>query len=274
MKTLAVDKPWLMLGDCLERMAEIPDGSVDMIMADLPYQTTACHWDSLIPFDLLWAHYRRVIRRNGAIVLTSSQPFTTSLIASNMAWFKYCWVWEKTRPGDVFNAKNKPLKTHEDVCVFSSGTTANGSRNRMPYFPQGVTPPTRGISDRNNKRNAAFRGVRPSHTDDYTPQATNYPRSIIRISNSNKGSLHPTQKPVPLFEYLILTYTNEYDVVLDNCSGSFTTGVACINTGRKFIGIEKDASYFEIGRRRIKEAIAKAAQPAPYGGLFDAQAAD
>lgn len=244
----------LMLGDCLERMREIPDGSIDMVLCDLPYGTTACKWDSVIPFELLWAEYRRVTKWNAAIVLTASQPFTTALIASNYGMFKYCWVWEKSRPGDIFNAKNKPLKAHEDVCVFSGGTTANGSGARMPYFPQGVSGPVRGVCDRNNNRDSSFRGKRKSLTSDYSPQGTNYPRSVIRVPNHNGGSLHPTQKPVALMEYMIRTYTNPGQTVLDNTMGSGTTGVACVNTGRAFIGIERDEGYFAIAERRIADA--------------------
>lgn len=266
--TLAVDRPWLMLGDCLERMAEIPDGSVDMVLCDLPYGIGACLWDTVVPLRPLWSQYRRILRGYGAVVLTASQPFTTTLISSNLPWFRYCWVWEKSRPGDVFNAKNKPLKAHEDICIFSPGVTANGGKFKMPYYPQGIGPATRGVSDRNNRRDSSFRGKRPSHTNDYTPQGTNYPRSVLRFANSNKGSAHATQKPVDLCEYMILTYTNPGEIVLDNCFGSGTTGVACVNTGRRFIGIEKDPGYFETGRRRIEAAIA-AIQPAPQSGLFD-----
>ena len=272
MDTLAVDKPWLMLGDCLERMAEIPDGSVDMIACDLPYGTTNCRWDAIISFEPLWEHYRRVIKGNGAIVLTSSQPFTSALVMSNLKWFKYCWVWQKTRPGDIFNAKNKPMKYHEDVCVFSSGTTANGSSNRMPYFPQGVG--LGGVRTNNpDEKEYAFKGKRPSLKANHVTHGSGYPQSVIPFANPNKGSLHPTQKPVPLFEYLIRTYTNPSEIILDNCFGSGTTGVACVNTGRRFIGIERDPHYFDVGRSRIEAAIAAALQPAPQGGLFDSREA-
>lgn len=270
-ENLTVDKPWLMLGDCLELMAEIPDGSVDMVLCDLPYGVGACPWDAVIPFRPLWNEYRRVLLGYGAVVLTASQPFTTTLIQSNLPWFKYSWVWEKSRPGDVFNAKNKPLKAHEDICVFSPGVTANGGKFKMPYYPQGVGPATRGVSDRNNRRDSSFRGKRPSHADDYTPQAAGYPRSVLRFSNGNKGSVHPTQKPVALLEYLIRTYTHEGETVLDNCFGSGSTGVACLNTGRRFIGIERDPHYFDVGRRRIDAAIAATNQSAIPGGLFTAQ---
>ena len=266
MMNVEIDKPWLMLGDCLERMKEIPDGSVDMIAADLPYAATLFKWDSMIPLDRLWAQYRRVIKQHGAIVLTATQPFTTVLINSNSQWFKYCWVWEKTIVGDVFNAKNKPLRKHEDILVFSEGTTANKSNRRMPYYPQGLVDG--GKSWKRKETIAACRAPRPSHAAKYTQTQTGYPTSVLRFPNET--GLHPTQKPVPLFEYLIRTYTNPGEVVLDNCFGSGTTGVACVNTGRRFIGIERDPNYFDIGRRRIEAAIAAANQPAEFGGLFDA----
>lgn len=250
----------LIQGDCLVEMAGIADGSVSLILADLPYGTTALRWDAVIPFDPLWTHYRRVLKPLGAVVLTASQPFTSMLVMSNREWFKYCWVWEKLRPGDIFNAKNKPLKAHEDICVFSPGSTANRSLRRMTYHPVGVSPGIRTTT--NPRRLSAFTAPRPSHTWDYKTHGTNYPRSVIRVSNTNHDSLHPSQKPVALMEYLIRTYSNEGETVLDNCMGSGTTGVACINTGRHFIGIEKDPEYFAVAQRRIAEA--KASTP-----LFD-----
>lgn len=242
------------LGDCLEVMGDIPDGSVDMVMADLPYGTTACEWDSVIPLEPLWAHYKRIIKPRGAIVLTASQPFTTALIASNLDWFKYCWVWEKSLVGDVMNAKNKPLKAHEDICVFSPGTTANRSPRLMNYHPQGVkeTFYQRKQSYRDPEKGPSpFHNPRPSHKAIKTQTLTNYPRSIIRFANPNQGTDQPTQKPVALMEYLIRTYTNEGELVLDNTMGSGTTGIACIRTGRRFIGIEKDPDIFETARRRL-----------------------
>ena len=202
----------------------------------------------------MWEQLKRIIKPNGAIVMTASQPFTTTLIASNMKMFKYCWVWEKTRPGDIFNAKNKPLKSHEDICVFSTGTTANGSDRRMQYLPQGVG--AGGVKTNNpDEKEYAFKGKRPSHKESHVTQGSNYPRSVLKIANPNAGSVHPTQKPVALMEYLIKTYTNESETVLDFTAGSFTTGVACVNLNRKFIGIEADEEYFEIGVNRIKEAM-------------------
>jgi site-specific DNA-methyltransferase (adenine-specific) len=168
--------------------------------------------------------------------------------------FKYCWVWDKVAKGDIFNAKNKPMKQHEDVCVFSRGTTANGSDRRMPYYPMGVSLNTR-PPDKKNRRDGAFRGVRPSLCDEYQKQGTGYPSSIIRFSNADRTKIvHPTQKPVPLMEYLIKTYTHEGETVLDNCMGSGTTGVACVNTSRPFIGIERDPGYFQVSKDRIQKA--------------------
>ena len=245
-------------GDCLDVMSRIPSGIVDMILCDLPYGTTACKWDTVIPFEPLWEQYKRVIKKSGAIVLTASQPFTTALIYSNMAAFKYCCIWEKTRGSGFINAKNKPIAIHEDICVFSEGTTANCSPRRMNYFPQGLV-----YAPYHKKRNkpmtakvGGFLGTRPSHVSEYDVEYTNYPTSVIKISNPNKGLTHPTQKPVALMEYLIRTYTDANEVVMDNCMGSGTTGVACANTGRKFIGIEKDPGYFETAKKRIEDAYA------------------
>jgi site-specific DNA-methyltransferase (adenine-specific) len=245
----------LLQGDCLELMRELPDGSVDAVICDLPYGTTACAWDAVIPFEPLWAEYKRVIKPRGAVVLFGAQPFTTMLIASNLAMFKYCWIWDKKNKTDVMNAKNKPLRRHEEICVFSTGTTANCSPRRMQYFPQGITKATRIL--KLNRIPPQFMGkkARPSHLDNYAHQAANYPSSIIEFSNADRrGVVHPTQKPVALLEYLIRTYTSEGEMVLDNCFGSGTTGVACVNTRRDFIGMELDATYFNIARERIEAA--------------------
>lgn len=231
----------LELGDCLEVMPSIPDGSVDLILCDLPYGTTACKWDTVIPFEPLWAQYRRVAKRNAAIVLTASQPFTTALIASNMREFKYSWIWEKGRPSNPQLAKVQPLKSHEDVCVFY--------RERATYNPQGL----REIPEAERKvhmpeKNSLGHCVRKP----YTQTHTGYPKAVLSIA-PERGS-HPTQKPVALMEYLIRTYSNEGDMVLDNCMGSGTTGVACVHTGREFIGIEQDPMYFAIALDRICRA--------------------
>lgn len=243
-------------GDCLEVMKSIPDQSVDMILCDLPYGTTACAWDSVIPFDALWAQYRRVLKPLGAVVLTASQPFTTALIASNYDWFKYCWVWEKNRPTNFAHAKNKPMKKHEDICVFSPGTTVHASQSpsRMTYNPQGLEEIAPTVAKKSaGEKTKAFFADRPGHRE-FVRDKTGYPHSILKFSTDMTG-LHPTAKPVALMEYLIRTYTNEGDVVMDNCMGSGTTGVACINTGRGFIGIERDPGYFKIAENRIVTAF-------------------
>ena len=247
----------LMQGGCLKLMEEIPTGSVDMILCDLPYGTTACKWDSVIPFEPLWEQYIRITKKNAAIVLTASQPFTAALGASNLSWLKYGWVWEKSRPTDFLQAKYKPLKGFEDVLVFYA--------SRPTYNPQGTTAvnrlvkntgtKARGRGGKKENEDQTFHGAvsGADENDCYRQSVTGYPRGIIKFAQDSTA-LHPTQKPVALMEYLIRTYTNEGDTVLDNCMGSGTTGVACVNTCRKFIGIEMDAGYFEIARQRIEAA--------------------
>ncbi len=242
----------LLEGDCLDLMKDIPDGSVDMILCDLPYGTTACKWDSVIPFDALWANYKRVVKPNGAIVLTASQPFTTALIASNMGDFKYTWVWEKNRGSGFLDASRRPLKFHEDIVVFYKSQPVYN-----PIKTQGLPNNSTGVigSKRSRKKSDIYFGNSDVVESDTSGQK--FPKSIIRfdgISPTGGGRVHPTQKPVALMEYLIRTYTNEGETVLDNCMGSGTTGVACMNTGRKFIGIERDEKYFEIAKKRIEEA--------------------
>ena len=245
----------LYLGDCLDIMPALPAVSVDLILCDLPYGTTACAWDAVIPFDKLWTEYRRVLRGNGAIVLTAAQPFTTALIASNYEWFKYAWVWEKSRALGFTNAKNKPMAKHEDIAVFSPGTVANRSERRMIYNPQGLLPYGKVVSGIKacaaDAKPGGHKFGRPSHQAERVQEFTNYPTSVLSVPNEG-STVHPTQKPVALMEYLIRTYTNEGDTVLDNCMGSGTTGVACNNTGRRFIGIERDPTYFEIARKRVE----------------------
>lgn len=233
----------------MEVMQYIPDKSVDLVLCDLPYGTTACAWDSVIPFGELWAEYRRVTKPNAAIVLTASQPFTTALIASNLAEFKYCWVWEKEQGTGFGNSKKMPLKSHEDVAVFY--------RSPPAYNPQGLVPHTR---ERKHAPSSVGRalGQNGLHGKSFTQEFANYPKSILKIPR-DRNKVHPTQKPVALMEYLVRTYTNEGDTVLDNTMGSGTTGVACMNTGRKFIGIERDPAYFEIAQQRIYSAA--------FGGL-------
>lgn len=228
----------LMQGDCLERMSEIPDGSVDMVLADPPYGTTQCKWDSVIPFDPMWAQLKRIMKKNGAIVMTASQPFTSALVMSNVKMFKYCWVWDKVTPTGHLNAKKRPMKKLEDVLVFCASATL--------YNPQGLVWNPRKKSRSANTKGSDCYG---EHGSEYIATWQGYPTERIEIRNEN--GLHPTQKPVALMEYLIKTYTNEGDTVLDFTMGSGTTGVAAKSLGRDFIGIELDETYFNIAKDRI-----------------------
>lgn len=233
-------------------MPLIEDKSIDMVLCDLPYQMTSCDWDQMIPLELLWKQYKRIIKDNRAIVLTASQPFTSILVMSNLEMFKYEWIWEKSRGGNFFNLKNQPWKMHENILVFSNGTAANKSNRRMLYNPQDLQKIDKKWKNSHLPK-SEHNNHRPSHTSERIIEYGNYPKSILRYSNSNNKSLHPTQKSVELFEYLIKTYTNEGDLVLDNCIGSGTTAVAAINTNRNYIGIEKEKKYFDIAEERIKE---------------------
>lgn len=237
-------------GDCLELMRALPDKSVDLILCDLPYGTTACPWDSVIPFDRLWEQYHRVSR--GAVVLTAAQPFTTALIASNLKDFKYCWYWQKNKVTGFANAKKQPLRCVEDVAVFYSQTPT--------YNPQGLVPFGRTVNKGKKAGGGTVQGTIIGNGKgalrsgaDYVQEFTGYPRQVLEF-DSAVSTVHPTQKPVALMEYLINTYTNEGGVVLDNCMGSGTTGVACMNTGRNFIGYELNADYFALANWRIFEA--------------------
>lgn len=237
----------LMLGDCLERMKEIPDGSVDMILCDLPYGTTACKWDIVIPFDALWAEYRRIAKPNAAIVLTSAQPFTSALVQSNLKEFRYSLVWDKVNKYTGYaNANKMPLRRHEDIAVFYRSLPIFNKQMRegKPYrSTMSSVGEHMGKTGLPAKRSIVNYGTRN-------------PCSVVEIKGDNKleAGLHPTQKPVALMEYLIRTYSNEGDTVLDNCMGSGTTGVACVNTGRRFIGIEQDENYFKIATNRINNS--------------------
>lgn len=226
--------------DCLDLMREIPDGSIDMILCDLPYGTTSNKWDTIIPLEPLWKEYARIIKDNGAIVLTSQPPFDKILGSSNIKLFKYEWVWIKNIATGHLNSKKMPLKQHENILIFYK---------HLPiYNPQDIIKkniPT----IRKGRDNGTNYGI---SNKDAIQKYENYPKDIIHF-NMDSVKLHPTQKPVALFEYLIKTYTCEGDVVLDNCIGSGTTAVACINTKRNFIGIEKDTDYFNIAQKRIKE---------------------
>ena len=234
----------LHLGDCLEVMKSIPAGSVDMVMTDPPYGTTACKWDSIIPLEPMWEQLKRIMKPSGAIVMTASQPFTTTLMASNIKIFKYCCVYRKPHGVDPFMAKIRPLNDVEDVVVFCKKSTI--------YNPQLATGDaykiTRDRKERLNELNATI--FKESTT---VNNGTRLPKRVIDFKQER--GLHPTQKPVALMEYLIKTYTNEGDTVLDFTMGSGTTGVACMNTGRRFIGIEMDEGYFNIAKERIASAI-------------------
>lgn len=212
--------------------------------------TTACKWDSVIPFEPMWEQLNRIIKPNGAIVLFGSEPFSSALRMSNIKNYKYDWVWEKSRATDFVNANNKPMKKHENISVFSLGTTANKSLRKMNYFPQGLIE-----SEKKIKRTSrGFQGERPNQKDEYISKFKNYPTSILEFNSEGK-TVHPTQKPVTLLEYLIKTYTLEGETVLDFTMGSGSTGVACKNTNRNFIGIELDEKYFKIASDRINNDI-------------------
>lgn len=239
----------LMLGDCLDRMKEIQSGSVDMVLADPPYGTTACKWDSIIPLEPMWEQLKRIIKPDGAIVMTACQPFTTALIASNLSAFKYEWIYEKTNPKGFLSARRRPLTAHENVCVFSFGSPM--------YSPQKWTIPEHLRTKRKHATSKTSGEVYGSRDlKRWDDDGSRFPTSVIGFSNrvGRSENYHPTQKPVALMEYLIRTYTNEGDLVLDNCMGSGTTGVACVNTGRNFIGIEMDEGYFQVAMDRINKA--------------------
>lgn len=235
-------KAQLSLGDCLEKMKDIADASVDAIICDPPYGTTCCKWDSVIPLDLMWEQLKRIIKPNGAIVLTASQPFTSTLISSNITMFRYCWVWNKGLATGFLNAKKQPLRQTEDIVVFY--------KKQCNYFPQmTVRGKPRNKNTAKGKSAEVYRELIsvPKFNNEY------YPTNLLYISNSNqKIKVHPTQKPVALMEYLIKTYTNEGETVLDFTMGSGTTGVAAMNLNRRFIGIERDEKYFEIAKARIE----------------------
>ena len=241
--TTTTTKTMLHLGDCLDVMQGIPDGSVDMVCTDPPYGTTACKWDSVIPFEPMWAQLKRIVKPNGAIVLMASQPFTSALVMSNVKMFKYCWIWKKTAATGHLNAKRMPMSDSEDVLVFY--------RHQPDYNPQGLIPHGKTV------RRGGNGGCYGNSGKENFQEFTNYPRRTLEIA-SQGGTVHPTQKPVALMEYLIRTYTNAGETVLDFTCGSGTTGVAAANTGRRFIGIERDPDYFTIAQARIRTAQADA----------------
>ena len=241
-KNMSKDQIKLMHGDCLEMMHYITDASVDMVLCDVPYGITACKWDAIIAFEPMWQHLNRITKKSAAIVMTSSQPFTTKLIASNYSMFKYCWVWDKHIPRGFQCAKYKPMMQHEDVVVFGKG--------KIKYFPQ-MTEREKPKKSKNYSKKESSNQVKYNSGTQYIYTHKN-PTSIIKGKwEPNKGKIHPTQKPVSLMEYLIHTYTNANDTVLDFAMGSGTTGIACKNTDRNFIGIEINEDYFQLANNRI-----------------------
>ena len=240
-------------GDCLEVMQDIPDKSIDMILCDLPYGTTACSWDIVIDFDLLWSQYKRIAKDNACICLFGSQPFTTDLINSNREWYKYLWYWNKIMISGALLAKKQPLRIIEEICIFY--------KKQYKYNPLLEKLPKSHIRKNNivlHRKSEVYDNNFSAKRHEYRkiPIDMRYPFNLIKFSKrgNKKYSLHPSEKPVALFEYLIKTYTDENDIVLDNCIGSGTTAVACIKTGRKYIGIEKEKKYCDICNKRIREA--------------------
>jgi site-specific DNA-methyltransferase (adenine-specific) len=245
----------LMHGDCLELMKTIPDKSIDMVLTDPPYGTTACKWDVIIPFEPMWEQLKRITKNNGAICLFGSEPFSSHLRLSNLKMYKYDWIWIKDQSCQFMNAKLKPMSRHEIVSIFSTGKTSNGNIFNMKYFPQGLIEINKEVKTRKDKANSTIndhKWNRPCHVDRVIRTHTNYPYQDIKFKKE-KG-LHPTQKPVALLEYLIRTYTLENETILDFTMGSGSTGVACKNLNRNFIGIEKDDKYFDIAKKRIENA--------------------
>ena len=236
----------LRLGDCLELMKDLPDKSIDAIICDLPYGTTDCKWDVIIPFDRLWSEYERVIKDNGVIVLFGNEPFSSVLRTSNLKLYRYDWIWEKTKATGFQNSKIQPMRKYENLSVFY--------KHKPTYNPQGlikkenITSNVRSGNIKNEHSFNTYKGKKP------VAEYTNYPVNIVKFKNaSGKGHLHPTMKPLSLIEYMIRTYTNEGDMVLDNTMGSGTTGVACIKTNRNFIGMELDETYYNLAKKRVEE---------------------
>ena len=244
-------KKEILLGDCLELMKDIPNGSIDMILCDLPYGTTACKWDTIIPFEQLWKEYERIIKPNGAIVLTASQPFSSALVMSNPKLFKYEWIWRKNTGTGFATAKYQPLRYHESILVFAKGKT---NYNPIPTerFSEAskkmCKKPVRG-GGKKTSSHISMEIVKVQYDSE-----TKNPESVLEfksVPNAGGHKLHPTQKPIELFEYLIKTYTNENDLILDNCAGSGTTAIACLNTNRQFIVMEKEQKYYDIILKRV-----------------------
>lgn len=237
-------------GDCLELMKDIPDKSIDMVLCDLPYGTTSCKWDTILPFDELWKQYKRVLKVSGCVILFGTQPFTSHLILSNLQWFKYELIWHKSKCGSGFTAKYRPLAKHENILVFANGKTT--------YNPQLIQGEPYKRQHKKTETKVNNHGIGFAHTkNDIFSINTGfrYPESVQFFQQQwrRQDQVHPTQKPVSLMEWLVKTYSNEGETVLDNCMGSGTTGIACKNTNRKFIGIELDEKYFKIAKDRINK---------------------
>ena len=254
----------LYLGDCLEKMNSISDDSIDLVLCDLPYGTTKCKWDSIIDMDKLWEHYRRVLKKPcGVVVLFGQQPFSSMVVSSNYKWFKYNLIWKKNRTTRYLLANYRPMTCTEDVCVFSPGGAAAASRHKgnMTYNPQGLKPVE--IKKKNSSSRIGKMLNQPHHLgpnnkligdSEYTQKFTNYPNEILEFGIESTP-IHETQKPIDLIEHLIKMYSNPGDIVLDNTMGSGTAGVGCLNTGRKFIGIEMDEKYFQMSVERIQSSV-------------------
>lgn len=248
----------IILGDCLDVLPNIEDESINMILADLPYgylnRSNVIAWDNEVDLNKLWEQYERIIKPNGAIILTATQPFASKLILSNEKMFKQDIIWCKKDSADFVNSKNRHLKAHEIILIFSKGNIANGCKNKMTYNPQGLKPKnkTRNVC----KKDGTFMGKREQQDNKiYVQEFTNYPLSYVFFNRNDDGkkNIHPTQKPLALFEYLIKTYSNEGELVLDNTAGSCTTAIAALNTNRNYICMEKDENYYNIGLKRVKE---------------------
>ena len=247
----------LLQGNCLELMQKIPDKSVNLILCDLPYGITACEWDHVIPFDLLWEQYNRLVTNTGVIALFGTEPFSTKLRMSNLKNYKYDWYWYKNKANGFQHAKNRPLMRVETISVFSNAPMGHASllgEARMQYNPQGVI--RGGVRTVEMYKHGRLLGRRPNQEGKQYQAYENYPDNVLFYDSLfGDRAKHPTQKPVPLLEYLIKTYTKEGDNVLDNCMGSGSTGVACINTHRNFIGMELDQRYFELASKRINQTV-------------------
>lgn len=254
-----MEKYSILQGNCLDILPKLPSQSVDLILCDLPYGTTGLKWDKAIPMDKLWVEYKRIIKPYRVVVLFSQQPFTTFLISSNIGWYKYNWIWQKPSGSNILNSHHQPLKVTEDICVFGNGAASPSKKGSLIYNPQFTEgkPYTctsgQQREDENGKPNTAIANHSSRNIGGFTVvnDGRRYPTNLLQF-NRDKHKLHPTQKPIALLEYLIKTYSNENDLVLDNCMGVGSCGVACLNTNRRFLGIELDNKYFNIAKERLE----------------------